>query len=426
MEPKPQTSDLRRSVSALAQQAAQLKRILETSQTLAGTFDPAEVLRLILAAATELTDTETGSILLLDQSGSALYFAATSSPQRDQLMALRVPAVGSLAGSIMAAGKPMVVEDVQHDPRHYDGIDEKIDFQSRSLLGVPLVLRDKPIGVLEVLNKRGGEPFTDEDGQLLMTLAAQAAVAIENAQLVTALRKAYQQLNEVDQLKSDFIAIASHELRTPLGLILGYAAMLKEDASTDTVQQLDVVLQAALRLRGLIDDMVNLQQIGEGRTKLDVEEFTLQEVIQSTLQTLKDLYTTKEQVVVVDAPTQPLRVKADRLKIALALNNLVNNAIKFTPRQGRIAISAEASNGEVQVQVADTGEGISEADQKMIFDRFYQVEPHLTRKHGGLGLGLAIAKGMIDLHGGRIWLESVVGYGSRFSFAIPIEGPKQN
>lgn len=425
MEPKPQTSDLRRSVTALAQQAAQLKRILEISQTLAGTFDPAEVLRLILAAATELTDTETGSILLLDQSGSELYFAATSSPQRDQLMTLRVPAVGSLAGSIMAADKPMVVEDVQRDPRHYEGIDEKIDFQSRSLLGVPLVLRDKPIGVLEVLNKRGGEPFTDEDGQLLMTLAAQAAVAIENAQLVTALQKAYQQLNEVDQLKSDFIAIASHELRTPLGLILGYAAMLKEDASTDTVEQLDVVLQAALRLRGLIDDMVNLQQIGEGQAKLTIEEFTLQDVIQSTVQTLKDLYTTKEQVVVVDAPPQPLRVKADRSKIALALNNLVNNAIKFTPRQGRIAISAEASNGEVQVHVADTGEGISAADQEMIFARFYQVEPHLTRKHGGLGLGLAIAKGMIDLHGGRIWCESVVGYGSRFSFAIPIEGPKQ-
>ncbi len=426
MEPKPQTSDLRRSVTALAQQTAQLKRILEISQTLAGTFDLAEVLRLILAAATELTDTETGSILLLDQSGSELYFAATSSPQRDQLMQLRVPAVGSLAGSILVAGKPMVVEDVQRDPRHYVGVDQKIDFQSRSLLGVPLMLRDKSIGVLEALNKHGGEPFSDEDGQLLMTLAAQAAVAIENAQLVTSLKKAYRQLNEIDQLKSDFIAIASHELRSPLGLILGYAAMLKEDASTDTVQQLDVVLQAALRLRGLIDDMVNLQQVGEGRTKLNLEEFTLQDAIQSAVQALKDLFTTKEQAVVIDAPSQPLRVKADRAKITLALNNLLNNAIKFTPREGRIAISAEESNGEVQVHVADTGAGISEADQSMIFDQFYQVEPHLTRKHGGLGLGLAIAKGMIDLHGGRIWCESVLGYGSRFSFAFPIGGPKQN
>jgi signal transduction histidine kinase len=408
-------------VTALALQAERLKRILTISQTLASTFNIEEVLELILSAATELTETEAASILLLDEYGSELRFAATSSREREQLMLLRVPVVGSLAGSIMAAGKPMFIEDVQSDPRHYTGVDKKLAFQSRSLLGVPLTIRDKPIGVLEAVNKISGEKFSEEDGQLLMTLAAQAAVAIENAQLVTALQKAYRQLNEVDQLKSDFIAIASHELRTPLGLILGYAAMLKEDANPDTVQQLDVVLHAALRLRGLIDDMVNLQQIGEHRAKLDVEEFLLQDVILAAIQAAHDLYTTKEQTIVAEPPTQPIQVSADRSKILLVLNNLLNNAIKFTAAHGHIAITSEIVGQEAQVHVADTGVGISTEDQHKIFERFYQVEPHLTRKHGGLGLGLAIAKGMIDLHSGRIWLESVEGRGSRFSFAIPVE-----
>lgn len=426
MENKPHTADLRRSVTTLERQAERLKRILDISQTLTSTFDLKELLRLILSAATELTETETASLLLLDESASELRFAATSSPDRDRLMAMRVPVVGSLAGSILTLSQPLVIENVQDDPRHFDGVDKQIAFESRSLLGVPLRIRDKSIGVLEALNKIGDDQFSPEDGQLLMTLAAQAAVAIENAQLFTALQKAYQQLNEVDQLKSDFIAIASHELRTPLGLILGYAAMLKEDAGSDTAHQLDVVLQSALRLRSLIDDMVNLQQVGEGRGKLTVEEFSLQDVIRSAAQALKDLYTTKDQTLTIDVPSQPIRVKADRTKITLVLNNLLSNAIKFTPGQGHISISSEVQNGEVQVHVADTGEGIPEADQKMIFDRFYQVEPHLTRKHGGLGLGLAIAKGLIDLHGGRIWCESVVGYGSRFSFAIPINGPKNS
>jgi signal transduction histidine kinase len=221
-------------------------------------------------------------------------------------------------------------------------------------------------------------------------------VAIENARLITALQKAYEQLNRVDQIKSDFIAIASHELRTPLGLILGYAAMLKEDLKTsETAEQLDVVMNSALRLRDLIDDMVNVQHIEEGKARLALTEFALQEVVQHVLDAVKELYTTKEQEVLINLPGQPLPLKADREKITLVINNLLTNAIKFTDPRGRIMVSAERSNGSVCVHVADTGIGIPARDVDRIFDRFYQVEPHLTRTHGGLGLGLAIAKGMI-------------------------------
>ena len=218
-------------------------------------------------------------------------------------MALRVPVDNSLAGTILRSGEPMVFDNVQQDPRHFDGVDKKIAFESRSMLGVPLLMRDRGIGVLEAVNKTDNSPFSEEDGQVMMTLAAQAAVAIENARLVTALQKAYEQLNRVDQIKSDFIAIASHELRTPLGLILGYAAMLKEDVQNpETTEQLDVVMNSALRLRDLIDDMVNVQHIEEGKAKLVLTEFVLQDVIQQVVQAVSELYTTKEQEMLISLP----------------------------------------------------------------------------------------------------------------------------
>ena len=423
--PLPQTGDLRRSFTLLRRQADRLQRILEISQILTSTYDLDELLQIILAAATELTKTEAASILLLDESGTELRFTATTGRDRDKLMALRVPVENSLAGTILQSGEPMVFDDVRQDPRHFDGIDKQIAFESRSMLGVPLLMRERPVGVLEALNKVDASPFSEEDGQVLMTLAAQAAVAIENARLITALQKAYEQLNRVDQIKSDFIAIASHELRTPLGLILGYAAMLREDLKNpDTMQQLDVVMSSALRLRDLIDDMVNVQHIEEGKARLVLAEFVLQEVVQRVVEAVSELYTAKEQELLVNLPPQPLSLTADREKIALVLNNLLTNAIKFTEARGRIMVSAERKNGEVQVHVADTGIGIPAREVERIFDRFYQVEPHLTRAHGGLGLGLAIAKGMIELHGGKIWVESVEGLGSRFSFSVPVGGPQ--
>ncbi len=423
--PLPQTGDLRRSFTLLRRQADRLQRILEISQILTSTYNLDELLQIILASATELTKTETASIMLLDENGTELRFAATTSNDRDKLMALRVPVESSLAGTILLSGEPMVFDNVQQDPRHFAGVDKQIAFESRSILGVPLLVRDRPVGVLEALNKLDSSPFSEEDGQVLMTLAAQAAVAIENARLITALQKAYEQLNRVDQIKSDFIAIASHELRTPLGLILGYAAMLKEDLKNpDTAQQLDMVMSSALRLRDLIDDMVNVQHIEEGKAKLVLSEFSLQEVVQRVVEAVNELYTAKEQELLVNLPPQTLSVIADRDKIMLVLNNLLTNAIKFTEARGRIMVTAEQKNGEVQVHVADTGIGIPAREVNRIFDRFYQVEPHLTRTHGGLGLGLAIAKGMIELHGGKIWVESVEGLGSRFSFSVPLNGPK--
>jgi signal transduction histidine kinase len=313
---------------------------------------------------------------------------------------------------------------VHSDPRHYNQAPESVGFVTRSILGVPMVIRNRTMGVLEALNKKDDEAFTKQDVQLMTMFGNQAAVAIENARLVAALRRANDQLNELDRRKSDFIAIASHELRTPLNLILGYAAMLSEDARGVNAEQLEGVLKGATQLRSLIDDMVNLQHVDTGAARLEVSEFAVAELIRSVVDTARELADAKHQSIGIDLTDAALQLRADRDKTRIALNNLVVNAVKFTPNEGKIVVSCKQVNDEVLIGVSDNGIGIPAKDLKRVFDRFFQVEPHIARKHGGLGLGLAITKSMVELHGGRIWCESVVGKGSRFIFALPAHGPK--
>ena len=418
------TGPLRETIATLQRQAARLQRILEISRVLTSTLDIDQLLGMILEASTELTDTEAASIMLLDERTDELVFAASTGSKREQLADIRVPLDSSIAGTILRQRAPLVVGDVSKDPRHFAQAAQKAGFDTRSILGVPMTIKDRPIGVLEALNKKGDVYFSEEDVQVLTTFANQAAVAIENARLVAALRRAYLKLDDLDRRKSDFIAIASHELRTPLHLILGYASMLQENASGAAAAQVEAVLKGAEQLRALIDDMINLQHIDAGEVSLHASWFSVAELIQSVLSQNRDTMQSKQQTIRIDLPEPALTINADWDKTRLALNNLVTNAIKFTPPQGRIEISCKRVDGEVQVCVADNGIGIPRKDVERIFERFYQVEPHLARKHGGLGLGLAICRSMVELHGGRIWCESDEGQGSRFTFALPADGPK--
>ena len=417
-QPKTSTGELEQ----LKRQAQRLSRILEISQQLTSTLELEPLLQEIIRAAAELTDTEAASILLYDEKAAKLSFAAATGVNSEQLARRTVPVEGSVAGTIFKSGRPMLITEANHDPRHYNGIGKAIDFHTRTILGVPLSIKHHSIGVLEALNKHHDAPFTDEDTQVLSTLAAQAAIAIQNAQMVGVLQKAYKKLGELDKLKSDFIAVASHELRTPLALILGYATMLKEDAGGAAAEKLDVVVQSALHLRGLIEDMVNLRQLETGRTAPPRSTVMLQELIWSVCADCDSLATAKGQTIAFQLPSAPLTVNADRTQITIVLNNLLTNAIKFTPNGGRISVQAKPRNDEVRVSVIDSGIGVPKAELDRIFERFYQVEPHLIRRHGGMGLGLSIAKELVELHGGRIWVESVEGKGSRFTFTLPAEG----
>ena len=416
-----ETGESRHDVDALQRQTEKLSRILEISQQLTSTLSLEPLLQQIIVAATELTDTEAASIMLYDEKAGELRFAAATGTHAEQLPRKTVPIEGSVAGTIWKSRRAMLITQADQDPRHYDRIGQAIDFRTRSILGVPMPIKERCIGVLEALNKCGDAPFTEEDAQVLTTLAAQAAVAIENAQLVSALQSAYKKLGELDQLKSDFIAIASHELRTPLGLVLGYASMLKDETGGAAAEKLNVVVQSALHLRELIEDMVNLRHLETGETALQLTIFDIQEWVQSVCADCDSLATAKRQTISIQLPPEPIQICADRAQITIVLNNLLTNAVKFTPDGGRIVVRADPCEGDVWFSVTDSGVGIPPADLERIFERFYQVEPHLTRRQGGMGLGLPIAKEMVQLHGGRIWAESVVGKGSRFTFTLPLK-----
>jgi signal transduction histidine kinase len=411
---------LEEKVEVLERRVAALERILRISQILTSTLQLEPLLQTITQAATELTDTEAGSIMLVDKNTGQLRFEAACGSKREEVKRVTVPLEGSIAGWIVRESKPLLIPDVRQDPRFYTQVDETTDFETRSILGVPLQVKGKVIGVLEALNKTGDGIFTQDDMQTLSTLAAHAAIAIENARLVTEIQKAYEELSELDRLKSEFVAIASHELQTPLTLILGYASFLKEETTGAAGEQLDIVLRSALRLRSLINDMINLRHIETGEAELELEQLSLNELVTTITAEFASLAEAKKQTISIKLASQLPMVKADRQKLHLVLANLLSNAIKFTPEGGRIEVEVKTRENEVWVSVRDTGIGIPPREQERIFDRFYQVEPSLTRRFEGIGLGLSIAKGMVELHGGRIWVESLEGMGSSFTFALPL------
>ncbi len=236
-----------------------------------------------------------------------------------------------------------------------------------------------------------------------------------------ALQKTYNELGELDQLKSDFIAIASHELRTPLSLVMGYAALLKEGGGPETSEHAEAVLNSALRMRTLIEAMTNMNMLQIGSVEIALQRTPLQPIVQAAYDEVIHLVRTKDQELSLQLPGGVLEARADDPKLRLALVNLLNNAIRFTPAEGHIWLKLERRGREVWITVRDDGIGIPEEELERIFSGFYQVDDHMRRRHEGLGLGLAIVKAVVEAHNGRVWAESEgVGQGTIVTIALPL------
>jgi signal transduction histidine kinase len=281
--------------------------------------------------------------------------------------------------------------------------------------------RNRVIGVLEAVNKRQ-PPWTQDDLNYLSIIAAQAAVAIEGAQMVAALQKANDELSQLDKLKSDFIAIASHELRTPLGVILGYTSFLQESQDEQVRQLASRVVTSALQLRGIIEDLTNLRYMEQKEGDLHREMIPLGEFLNEIIHDMLPLVEARRHRLQYAPPSPDLQVSIDRTRMGMALTNVLNNALRFTPENGRIIVQADVHNGgEIWVTVTDTGIGLTRDQLDRIFESFYQVEDHMTRHQGGMGIGLSIAKAMVEAHGGRIWASSGgLNHGSTFTITIPL------
>ena len=404
--------------------AERMARLVEISRVLNATTNLDHLLSRIISEAAELTQAEAASILLLDPRTQQLHFKASSNQVPPELSDMAVSLDDSIAGAILTANKPMYIQDVSKDSRWNQNVDDAIAFHTRSILGVPMHnVNQEPTGVLEALNKAGGGDFSVQDLETLSILADIAGVAVEQARLFTELEQANAELNELDQLKTNFIAIASHELRTPLSVILGYVSFLRDEAGPEMAEQFDNVLQAAVHLRSLIQDMLNLRYVDAGTATLTRQQIDLVELIGSMNLEQDETAVAKGQTVHVDLPEANLPVLIDQDMMEVIIGNLLNNAVKFTPQDGQIAVKVQRQGREAWFHIKDSGIGIPEDQLERIFKRFYQVESPLRRKHEGMGLGLSIAKELVELHGGRIWAESSDRHGSEFVIALRLDMP---
>ncbi|MCA2001716.1 MAG: GAF domain-containing sensor histidine kinase, partial [Chloroflexi bacterium] len=366
----------------------------------------------------ELLECEAASILLYDEAHPRLYFAASTGSDSARLAETTVPIDGSLAGTIFRTNQPMILNDVERDPRHYALASNQINFKVRSLLGVPMPIKERTMGVLEAVNKKK-EDFIESDAAVLSVLAAHAAIAIHNARLFRATQQALEKVRVVNQIKSRFLALASHELRTPLSVIMGYASFLQGETGNSAAIHLNHVLGAALQMRSVLDQMNNLTLLQSDEMEMRRMKISIQSVLNFALDEIKYSASRRDMQLSLNFPDDPLYVNVDPEKTALAFVNLLNNAIRFSPEGGEILLGAAAEGEDVLIWVRDRGIGIPSDKLEKVFEEFYQIEPLHSRTYGGLGIGLTIAKGIVEAQGGRIWAESA-GEGQGATFKVKL------
>jgi signal transduction histidine kinase len=298
---------------------------------------------------------------------------------------------------------------------------------ARTLIGVPMLKDGEVIGVLAIYRQEVRR-FTDKQIALVQNFAAQAVIAIENVRLLNEIQDKSRQLEIASQHKSQFLANMSHELRTPLNAILGYTELMADGIYGELPEKTMGVLKRlesnGRHLLGLINDVLDLSKIEAGQLVLELSDYSLEDIAQTVRSTLEPLAADKKLAFKIEVAPKLPPGHGDGRRLAQVVINLVGNAIKFTDA-GEVVIKATATDGSFHLSVCDTGPGISAADQAKLFQEFQQANNAVTRKKGGAGLGLAISKRIIEMHGGRIWVESELGHGSTFAFTLPVTVAQQ-
>jgi signal transduction histidine kinase len=390
-------------------------------------FDLQRVLDTVISSAVKLTNGATGTIFRLE--GDEYRFAATSNPDgpvKDVLQRMVVQLEQDTVLTRSArSGRPVQVEDVQTEPGFQASPSRGLT-STHTRLAVPLLREGVPIGVL-VIGREEVRLFTDKEIELVVSFADQAVIAIENTRLLTEIQEKSQQLAAASQHKSEFLANMSHELRTPLNAIIGFSDVLEQRLFGElNERQADYtrdIASSGRHLLDLVNEILDLSKVEAGRMELELSEFALADTIHGALAFVRERAATHRIALAADVPPDLGTFVADERKVRQVLLNLLSNAVKFTPDGGTIAVRARRGAGEVEVAVQDTGIGIAVEDQAKVFDEFQQVGKASDRSREGTGLGLTLAKRFIELHGGHIWVESELGKGTTFTFALPVRRP---
>lgn len=383
--------------------AHRYRSLLELSRDLASTLNLDTLLQRIVQAAADVCGAQAASILLYDDVKQELYFQAATNLTEPFMRGLVVP-MDSLAGWIVRNRQPVRINDVSRDKRHFTRIAQDTQLRTHSLLGVPMIAKDKVIGALEAINKTQGT-FSEEDLEILGVLGAQAAIAIENSRL-------FQQ--------SDLISEFVHELRTPLGSINTAAHLLKRPELSEEQRAifLQTIQDESRRLSELATSFLDLARLESGRVQFRAQRFAPYPLLQECASVMRLPASEKQQNFILDAPEDLPEIQADRTKLKQVLINLLSNAVKYTPAGGKITLSGEADPHELRICVCDTGRGIPPEALENLFQKFYRV-PGSERMAQGTGLGLSIARKIVEGHGGRISVESEVGKGTTFTVHLP-------
>ncbi|HET9466443.1 MAG TPA: GAF domain-containing sensor histidine kinase [Gemmatimonadales bacterium] len=442
------------SLRKALQQADRRNRELERLRHLAGTLlagsDMDGLVQEVAQAAAELLEAESGGVTLVVEEGRFLRVVAACGPLQ-AVTGMLMPMDESLLGWAVTQDSPLVSDDMDADPRSYHPPNVTSKLKTAAI--IPLRSAGVPIGTVSVHNRRDGRPFSDHDVRLLQILGDQVVVGLDRATVLqevrrneVTLRAKNQELQRATQLKNEFLANMSHELRTPLNAIIGFSDLILEGGTGEVNGQQREFTEAVLRngrhLLSLINSALDLSKIEAGRMTLSLAMTDLREAITDAVADTASLRTAKRQECALDLDAAPLTIVADGGRIRQILFNLLSNASKFTPEDGRICLAAVRTRAPLRhpaeragdqarlvpqdvvwVSVTDEGIGIKPEDMPKLFQEFSQVDSSSSRRAQGTGLGLALCKKFVELHGGTIGADSVFGKGTAFWFLLPAEGP---
>ncbi len=388
-----------------------LMPLFELNKTLLGTVDEEKVLYSLLEIAQKETRADWARLCMMDDDKVSIVSCYPDGNERVGHQQICKKLINMMGEN----GDPLTLNTAVIDDDQLT-ILEKLGGQA--LLTVPIKSQNSMLGILILVRKESN--FAPSDSDFLAVLSGQAGIALENARLFTEIQAAYKKLKKLDHMKSEFINIAAHELRTPLAIVVGYTTVLESEVEGVYREYATNIMRNALRLRSLIDDMLSLQYLESGLASLAQDPLTLPKLVGEMVQDVDLMAEEKQLKVVVDIPTDFPEMVVDRHKLYLILVNLIHNAMKFTPKAGQVTIGAKTEAEQVLISIGNTGTFIPEEERLRIFDRFYQVESSLTREHGGIGLGLSIVRGMVDICGGTIAVTSHKKTGTIFNLALPL------
>jgi GAF domain-containing protein len=422
-------NELRTRTDELGRSVGELRALGEISQAVNSTLDLETVLSTIVTKAVQISGTDAGAIYVFDDQAREFHQRATYGMEQHLIDALSERHINTddpTVASVLAEGEPTQVADLREEAASpINNITLRAGYRAR--LVAPLARGDDIVGML-VVRRRAPGAFAPNTVDLMKTFAAQSVLAIQNARLFREIEDKGRQLEVASKHKSQFLANMSHELRTPLNAILGYTELILDNIYGEAPEKMRHVLERVQtngkHLLGLINDVLDLSKIEAGQLTLSLSDYSLAELVQGVYVAVEPLAAQKSLALRTKI-AQGLPVgRGDERRLAQVLLNLVGNAIKFT-EAGEVAIEASHADGAFNVAVRDSGPGIAAADQAKIFEEFQQVDNTSTRQKGGTGLGLAISRRIVEMHGGRILVDSELGKGSTFTITLPVNAGRE-